>query len=129
MKSLLTHITSVPSTRLCASVFVHVIIKTSFTCETLFTFITNKQLLSSVRPFMCHQVAYISHLCITKPALVWLLSSVNEHVTPHALFGDKSLLTHITNVSFHWLSASVFVHVMHKAAFPRETLSTVGTST
>ena len=100
LKSLLTHITNVSFLWLCASVFVHVIHKAVFLCETLPTVSTSK-LFSSVRPFMYLQGVFSFHPPITIYALVWLLSSVNEHVTLQEMFGVKSFLADTTDVSSH----------------------------
>ena len=53
---------------------------------------------------------------------------MNTQVSDQILLAVKSHLTHITNVSFLWLCASVFAHVIIKGLFPRETLSTFSTS-
>ena len=99
-ESLLTHITNVSFLWLCASVFVLVIHKVVFPREALSTVFTSK-LFSSVRCLVSHQLTHTSHHLITIPALVWLLSSVNEHVTLQVMFGVKSFLTDITDVSSH----------------------------
>ena len=48
---------------------------------------------------------------VTRSCSEWLISRMNGHVTLQEVFGAKSCLTHITNVSFIWLSARVTVHV------------------
>ena len=61
-------------------------------------------------------------------AFMWSYTRMNKHVMCQVSLPVKLLLTHITNVSFIWLCASVFVHVIHEVLFLCETLSTVGTS-
>ena len=78
--------------------------------------------------FMTPKVTRIGIPFIAVNAIKWSITRMDTQVTCQNSLPVKPLITHITNVSFLWLCASVFVHVMHEVFFLDETFSTVSTS-